>query len=137
MGSQRVGHNRTVNTQACLLQHCQLMSAVQTSSLRSTVPVKFSSVSYTDNTSQTLSRRQCGEGSKNGHSRLVSGSLVRKQSLKSLHKGKQVFPRSGSNRGSTRGSQFKRKDLGQTEGALFPPSLKRKVSREYIKTEPE
>jgi len=36
-----------------------------------------------------------------------------------------------------RGSQFKRKDLGQTEGALSPLLLKRKVSREYIKTEPE
>ena len=79
-------------------KHCQLVSAVQNSSLRSTVPVKFSSVSCTDNTSQTLSRRQRGEGSKNGHSRLISGSLVRKQSLKSLHKGKHVFSGSGSNR---------------------------------------
>ena len=79
-------------------KHCQLVSAVQNSSLRSTVPVKFSSVSCTDNTSQTLSRRQRGEGSKNGHSRLISGSLVWKQSLKSLHKGKHVFSGSGSNR---------------------------------------
>ena len=67
-------------------KHFQLTLAVRNSPLRRTASVKFSSVSCTDNTSQTLSRRQGGEGSNDGHSRLVSGSLVRKQSLKSLHK---------------------------------------------------